>query len=365
MYDEYKSDDDVQEPSLSDKFSKLFDQLEHCNEDEQRKKIEEMDEIVDEMKKEEFESILKTELFNKMDKMIKERTLSWGNTILLLKHIGYYKVLKKIFLYSFDYSLLSKRMKEMMIDENEKKKERNEKILTDICECYALLIEVSIPKKLYSIIVPCLLKVALKKDETDEAQKEVEMALLALGNIGNLEMKRELYLNEIADIIQYHQQHQNLTRLAYQSAWQFLIKRFYNDESLEEVIVNELHFAREARRELEELMRCIDWKRKEEEREKETEDELVLKRWLKMSENCFHNCKSWNEECSELIRSICQVYRASRDNYFGIQLQCLNLLEAAAENKDVKTDNFLKSGAIGIYLEEMKQSTLVNISIVE
>ncbi|KAH7829798.1 uncharacterized protein MONOS_3341 [Monocercomonoides exilis] len=140
-------------------------------------------------------------------------------------------------------------MKEMIIDENEKKKEVNEKILTDLCESYLLLNRWP-SSEMDSIIVPCLLKVASKKDETEEAQKEVEIALLALGNIGFWE---KLYLNEITDIIKYHQEHQNLTRLAYQSAWGILIYGFTKVDSLEEVIVNELHFVREATRELEEL----------------------------------------------------------------------------------------------------------------
>ncbi|KAH7816355.1 uncharacterized protein MONOS_15034 [Monocercomonoides exilis] len=137
--------------------------------------------------------------------------------------------------------------------------------------------------------VPYLLKVALKKVENEEAQKEVEMALLASSSIGIFNsIKKELYLNEIKEIIQHHHEHHNLTRIAYQSAWQFFIDRFFNDKSLEEVIVNELHFPRETAKELEVLTRCIDWKKKEEENEekgrKETKEEVVLYRWLRMLE---------------------------------------------------------------------------------
>ncbi|KAH7818898.1 uncharacterized protein MONOS_1728 [Monocercomonoides exilis] len=165
----------------TEQFSKLFCELEHCREDEQIQKMEEMKRMIDEMNRKEFQTVFTKECFNKIHQMIEKNSLSLERTTLLLKHAGFCKVLKKIFLYSFYCSLLSERMKEMIIDENEKKKD--EKLLTDFCECFALLIEGSIPKKLLSIVVPCLLKVALKKDETEEAQKEVEMALLALGNI--------------------------------------------------------------------------------------------------------------------------------------------------------------------------------------
>ncbi|KAH7819016.1 uncharacterized protein MONOS_13270 [Monocercomonoides exilis] len=186
LFDDYNFEDEILTTARTEQFSKLFCEVERCREVEQMQKIEEMNGLIDEMEKKEFKSVFTEELFDKIHQMIGEKTLSWGNAILLLKHAGFCKVLKKIPFYSFDYSSLSKRMKEMIIDENEKKKEeKNEKRLIDLCECYLLLNRWP-SSEMDSIIVPCLLKVALKKDETDEAQKEVEMALLALGNIGNL-----------------------------------------------------------------------------------------------------------------------------------------------------------------------------------
>ncbi|KAH7815285.1 uncharacterized protein MONOS_14068 [Monocercomonoides exilis] len=86
----------------------------------------------------------------------------------------------------------------------------------------------------------------------EEVQKEVEMTLLALGNIWQWnKVNKEQYLIEIKSIIQHHQEHHNLTRIGYQSAWEFLIKRFSKEKMLEDVIEKELHFVREARRELE------------------------------------------------------------------------------------------------------------------
>eukprot|EP00770_Monocercomonoides_exilis_P004247 MONOS_4228.1-p1 / transcript=MONOS_4228.1 / gene=MONOS_4228 / organism=Monocercomonoides_exilis_PA203 / gene_product=unspecified product / transcript_product=unspecified product / location=Mono_scaffold00110:17323-18600(-) / protein_length=315 / sequence_SO=supercontig / SO=protein_coding / is_pseudo=false len=299
-------EDRIRMMTKSEKFSKLFHELERCREDEQKQKIKEMNEMINEMDFEEFKSVFTVELFNKIHQMIEEKTFSLENALMLLKHAGYYKELKYFSYYYFDYSLLSERMKEMMIDENEKKKERNEKILTDICECYLYLKDGTISRLPYACVT-CLLKVALKKDETEEAQKEVEMALLALSCIrAESEIEQKLYLNEIKEIIKYHQEHQNLTRLTYQSAWGFLINRFYNDESLENLIMNELHFGREARRELEELSMCIDWKRKEE-RGKEAKEAIVIERWIYAIDNYLTWCALWSEEFVSLLRSIVQA----------------------------------------------------------
>ncbi|KAH7818834.1 uncharacterized protein MONOS_13660 [Monocercomonoides exilis] len=358
------SDDDISEDETlttarTEQFSKLFCELEDCREDEQMQKIKEMNGLIDEMDEEEFESIFTIELFDTIYRMIEEKTLSWRNATLLLKHVGCCKVLKKIELFSFDDSLLSERMKEMIIDENEKKKEeKNEKHLIDLCECYLLLNRWP-SSEMDSIYVPCLLKVALKKDETEEAQKEVEMALLALSNIGNWEIEQELYLNEITEIIRYHQEHHNLTRLAYQSAWQFLIKRFYWDKSLEEVIVNELHFSKEAARELEDLSKSVDWKRKEEEKgEREAKNVLVIERWFDVIYEFLYSNTLWNEELAGLINCIVQVLRASRGNHKDIRNGCLDSLRCASEKRDMEIDDMLKSGAVDAVLEEMNQSTL-------
>eukprot|EP00770_Monocercomonoides_exilis_P002805 MONOS_2787.1-p1 / transcript=MONOS_2787.1 / gene=MONOS_2787 / organism=Monocercomonoides_exilis_PA203 / gene_product=unspecified product / transcript_product=unspecified product / location=Mono_scaffold00060:3828-4299(+) / protein_length=111 / sequence_SO=supercontig / SO=protein_coding / is_pseudo=false len=104
----------------------------------------------------------------------------------------------------------------MIFEEEEKKEEKDEKLLVDLCECNLLLGSI-FSSKLISICVPCLLKVASDKEENEEAQKEVEMALLALNNIGFCKVEQELFLDKITEIIKYLQEHRNLTRLAYQS----------------------------------------------------------------------------------------------------------------------------------------------------
>eukprot|EP00770_Monocercomonoides_exilis_P014317 MONOS_14263.1-p1 / transcript=MONOS_14263.1 / gene=MONOS_14263 / organism=Monocercomonoides_exilis_PA203 / gene_product=unspecified product / transcript_product=unspecified product / location=Mono_scaffold00966:20065-20796(-) / protein_length=179 / sequence_SO=supercontig / SO=protein_coding / is_pseudo=false len=171
----------------------------------------------------------------------------------------------------------------MIIEEEKKKEEKDEKHLAYLCECFISL-SFDFLQELILICVPSLLKVTSKKEENEETQKEMEMALLALSNICYyFEIKKEMYLKEITEIILYHQEHHNLTQLAYQSAWDFLINRFFSDQSLEGPNTNELHFVREAIKELEELVKYICWKRKEERRgEKEGKEEYILIEWLQL-----------------------------------------------------------------------------------
>ncbi|KAH7831077.1 uncharacterized protein MONOS_12109 [Monocercomonoides exilis] len=102
-------------------------------------------------------------------------------------------------------------------------------------------------------------------------------------------IRKELYFYEIKEIILYHQKHINLTQLAYQSAWKFLIGMLRKDGSLEEVIVNELHFVREAKRELEELSKSVDWKKKGKERRKANQV-ATIGRWIDLLKYYFDFC---------------------------------------------------------------------------
>ncbi|KAH7819612.1 uncharacterized protein MONOS_17924 [Monocercomonoides exilis] len=347
------------EMSITEKFTALFDGIEECYEEEQMQKIEEMNEMVNEMNKEEFGSIFKRELYEKIDDMIEEKKLSVENVILLLKHVGYCKMLKYFYEFVNDYSSLNDRFQEMIIEEEEKKEEKNERLLVDLCECFTLLNFHILSDELTPICVPCLLKVALKKEENEETQKEVEMALLCLSCIDDgTKIEQKLYLNEITEIIKYHQEHQNLTRLAYRSAWMFLTIGFFSDESLEELITNELHFAREARREIEELKRNVDWKRKKVGKETEVKEVLFIKRWISVIWEFLYSNTLWNEECEGLIDCIVKLFLASRDNHKDILNGCLGLLRNASEKRNMEIDAFVKKGVIDLFLEQMKQSTL-------
>ncbi|KAH7828117.1 uncharacterized protein MONOS_17243 [Monocercomonoides exilis] len=207
-------------------------------------------------------------------------------------------------------------------------------ILTE--ELY-LFLGCSLSSEPLSICVSCLLKVALDKKKDEDTQKmKVEMALLALSRIAGDALEQELFLNDIKQIIRNHQEHHNLTRLAYQSAWQFLINQLVYDENLDDVIANELHFAREARRELKELSNCMDWNRKEEEMSKEVDEGktrieakeiIIMKRWLDELEAYFRSCKLWNEEFVGLLGSIVEIFREARDNHKVVSCNCIESLE--------------------------------------
>ncbi|KAH7822264.1 uncharacterized protein MONOS_18635 [Monocercomonoides exilis] len=354
-------------PSKKQIFLEKLSQLEDCDEDEQKQKIGEMNEIVDRMNNNELESIFNEETFNKTEKMIEKKKISLENMCLLLKYIGIYKETNRTYFQRCREYSLGKRIQKMIIEENKRKsEEKKEKLLTDLCEFYISL-SCSFSPKLLSICVSTLLKVALNKEENEKARKEVEIALLALSNIKPIDkVPKELYLNEIKEIIQYQQEHQDLTRLANQCAWQFLMNRFYWDKSMEEVIVNEQHFAREAATELEELARSVDWKKKEEEMSKEEAREmLVISRWIQALSFFFENCLVWNEEYVELFSSIVQVSRAVRENQRKICDLCICLLRNAAERRVVKDEALLCEGAVDTVLEGIQRPTLNDMATYE
>ncbi|KAH7820430.1 uncharacterized protein MONOS_11668 [Monocercomonoides exilis] len=216
--------------TIAKQFTKLLSELDDCDEDGQKQKIEEMDIIMKVMDKKEFESVISEELFNKIGKMIENKIMTMESAILLMKHIGHWNDLKGNFVQTFDYSSLNKRVQEMIVEEDKKKEEKDEKLLVDLCECY-LLFNSFASSEMISICMPCLLKVALKKEENMETQKDVEMALLAFGTIWYCKTEEDQYLDEIKEIIQYHKEHRNLTQLSYQSAWELLINQMYFDSS--------------------------------------------------------------------------------------------------------------------------------------
>ncbi|KAH7818753.1 uncharacterized protein MONOS_5292 [Monocercomonoides exilis] len=342
----------------SEQFSKLLHELECCGEDEKKQKMEEMKRVMEELDYGEFKSVFTKELFDKIHQMIEKKKLSMENALKLLKQMGYCKALKYFSSRSFGESSLGKRFEKMMIDENEKKEEKDVNHLIDLCECY-LLLEGLFSSKYHSIYMPFLLKVASKKEESKEVQKEVEMALLALVNTFRHSIKKELYLSEIVEIIKRHQEFNNLTRLACSSAWVFLINRVYSDKSLEKVIVDELHFARDATRELEHLSKCVDWKREKEERKgKETKEELIIFGWI-CTITCYLSwCKLRNEELTGLIVGIADILFAAKDNYQKISNVCIDLFKVALRKEAVKAEGLLSCGVVDAVLEGIQQPTL-------
>ncbi|KAH7816953.1 uncharacterized protein MONOS_4928 [Monocercomonoides exilis] len=234
------------------------------------------------------------------------------------------------------------------------------KLLIDLCECNLLLFN-STSNKMLKACVPCLLKVALKKEESEKAQKEVEIALLALSNaVPYYVMERELYLSDVTEIIKYHQEHHNLTRLAYQSVWEFLTNQLSFNQCLKKVVEDDLHFVEEVTRELEELRILIDWKREEKKKgEKEKKEVFTLKRWLRTLESCFLLYKFLEMKNVGLDRCIIELCRASREYERVITESCLSILQKSAERGAVGADALLKAGVANLISDELQRSTLI------
>ncbi|KAH7827546.1 uncharacterized protein MONOS_17328 [Monocercomonoides exilis] len=347
------------ETDVTKRFLVLFDELGHCTEIEQKQKIKKMNRLIDEMDKKELRFTFTLEYFETIDKMIEEKKLTFDNAILLMKHIGYWIALINMTVYGFFTSSLCKRIQEMIIIEEKLKEGKNESLLVDLCECYLLINDVK-SSELLSICVPCLMKVALRKEDSKDIQEEVEMALISINNINEYKfIEKELFLSNVTEIFQNYQEHRNLTRLAYQSAWQFLVFRLWCHGNLRDVIVNELHFAREATRELEELIECVDWKRKEDEMSKEeAKAASIAKRWLATLAFFFQSFILMNEEFILLICRIVEVFRVAKDNCREICNRCIDSVIYAAGNRAMKVEYLLKSGAVDIILKEMQHQTL-------
>eukprot|EP00770_Monocercomonoides_exilis_P008174 MONOS_8132.1-p1 / transcript=MONOS_8132.1 / gene=MONOS_8132 / organism=Monocercomonoides_exilis_PA203 / gene_product=unspecified product / transcript_product=unspecified product / location=Mono_scaffold00298:6142-7391(-) / protein_length=396 / sequence_SO=supercontig / SO=protein_coding / is_pseudo=false len=314
---------------------------------------------MDEMDRNKQKLVFTKEMFNTIDKMIEKKNFSLENAILFLKNVGYCCAMKRIYDHAFCESLLNERFKKMIIEEEEKKEGKNESLLVDLCECFSLLNFYFISDELISICVPCLLKAVSKKEESEETQKEVEIALLVLSEMGCSKVKQELYLKEITEIIKHQQKHRNLTKLAYQSAWQFIIDRLLFNYIIDHAVMNEIHFVKEATRELEELTKCVNWKKKEEEMSKEeAKEELTLMRWVETLKIYFRYCSLQNEEYVCLFCRIVQVYRAAKDNHIEISDKCIYSLRNATQNRFMKVEDLLKGGAVDAVLEEMQRRTV-------
>ncbi|KAH7819817.1 uncharacterized protein MONOS_18655 [Monocercomonoides exilis] len=342
------------------RFSDLFPELICCPADEQKQKLDEINSLLDEMDDMDLRHILSKELFKKINEMIEKKKLSLENALLLAKHVGFCKLQNIMWIDCFERTSLGERIEKMIVEEDLKKKEeKNEKLLADLCECY-LLLNNGFSSELVSICVPCLLKVALNKDESEETQKEVEMALLALSNISKFyKIKKEMYLNDIREIIKYHHEHHNLTQLAYQSAWMFLMDRFHEDEELEGVIVNELHFVGEATKELQELMESGHWKKKEKCR-KFSKEVFITKKWLTTISRYFNWRWINTDNCEELVSCLAKLCRVTRKSYLGIFRNCIDIFEQMIDKRFSDVTDFLGGEAVNLLLEDFCRLALPN-----
>ncbi|KAH7816032.1 uncharacterized protein MONOS_18268 [Monocercomonoides exilis] len=222
-----------------------------------------------------------------------------------------------------------------------------------------MLFDYRLSKDLARIVVPCLLKAVLKKEENEDAQKEVEMALLALSNIWQAaKVPQELYLIEILEIIKYHQEHHNLTRFAYQSAWIFFVNRLSASKKREIEIANEMHFGSEAIRELEELALCVNVK-KNEKVPKDCEDGRVILRWLDVYEAFGYCSKEFKEkESQNFMKCIVDLLKEAKGCEKGIYGKIVDSFMNLIKSDEILFSEVVMTEAFEVILEMMHTPTL-------
>eukprot|EP00770_Monocercomonoides_exilis_P016334 MONOS_16288.1-p1 / transcript=MONOS_16288.1 / gene=MONOS_16288 / organism=Monocercomonoides_exilis_PA203 / gene_product=unspecified product / transcript_product=unspecified product / location=Mono_scaffold01617:3775-5014(-) / protein_length=360 / sequence_SO=supercontig / SO=protein_coding / is_pseudo=false len=233
-----------------------------------------------------------------------------------------------------------------MLEEEVRKEKKNEMLLVRLCECNLTLFEENykIPDDLITFYVSKLLAISSKIDADEMTQKEVEMSLVALSNIyAWSEIETELYSEKITDIIKRHQQHGNLTRLAYQSAWKFVFRRIMSNKGFVIETAKELHFLREMAGELEELGKCVDWKGKEEDRRgKEAKNFNTILRWLNVFGVYLWYFKEFEKEFEGIIRCVIRMGKEAKENHTEIWEECFYLLERMVVVRNVNIDAFLR-----------------------
>ncbi|KAH7824489.1 uncharacterized protein MONOS_17484 [Monocercomonoides exilis] len=264
---------------------------------------------------------------------------------------------------NFDSSSLYDKFEEILNDEEKKQEEKNEKLEVDICECI-----LSLHNKNYDmssdfllICIPCLLNFVIAKEENEEARNEVEMALLSLSSISQYceYSENELCLNKLAEIIKHHQVHQNLTPLAYLSAFRFFMNRVLGSNNSLKEHLDELHFVKEVTKQLEELTKCIDWKQKKN-GVLNTKEVRITKRWCKLLYLYFLSFTHETEEITECARCIIRLCKTAKDNYSEVTLLCVELLNLMIFKDGVNVDDLLRVGAVELILDEIHQPTLGN-----
>ncbi|KAH7825978.1 uncharacterized protein MONOS_4550 [Monocercomonoides exilis] len=210
--------------------------------------------------------------------------------------------------------------------------------------------------------IPCLLEVAAREGNGEEVQKEAEMALLALSNIFyHVKICEVLYWKEITRIIRFHQEHHNLTLLAYQSAW--LIFTFGNDNrKLFINIARNLDFANEATKELEELERVVE-RKKAEEKTGGMNEICIFKRWLTTAYHYFSLDTHYEANNLQYIACVVRLCSSIAKNQRDTRQLCLNVLMQMREKEDIDADDLVKGGVVDFCLKEFYQSDVENSQI--
>ncbi|KAH7829843.1 uncharacterized protein MONOS_17064 [Monocercomonoides exilis] len=312
---------------------------------------------MEKMNTKELETSITMDVYENIDYLMDCENIAEENIILLLKLLGYRKELYEIKTDSFKGTTLSATLWSLINEANSKYEMNSTQV--DFCECYLINSNYVFVNKESHLInyVPYILKVALKKRKNKKEQAEAEIALMSLCKIEqNAEIEKELFLDHIKEIIQFHQKHNNLSHLAYQRAWEFLIKRLNEHKELENVIVNELHFYREAFGELEILKQCVNWTKNETGRY-EIEEMLML-RWVNAIKLSLWN-STWRLDIfSKLVDFAVSFYRLAKDNQREITGYCANALSRVMSYSHVNFNDLLKNDLVDFALEEIMRPTL-------
>eukprot|EP00770_Monocercomonoides_exilis_P012794 MONOS_12738.1-p1 / transcript=MONOS_12738.1 / gene=MONOS_12738 / organism=Monocercomonoides_exilis_PA203 / gene_product=unspecified product / transcript_product=unspecified product / location=Mono_scaffold00727:1869-3451(-) / protein_length=381 / sequence_SO=supercontig / SO=protein_coding / is_pseudo=false len=352
---------------LPDELKKLFSELKQYKGDEQRQKIQEIYSFLVHNDYEVSKSATTGTTFEEIDEEMGKNNLCLENSIILLKGIGFCKLLKGVHFLGFIDCPLHDRFEKLLLEEENKKEEKNEKLMIGLCECFLALFENQhrVSKDTVNICICCVMKVAMRKEEDEKTQKEVEMALLALGNVRYFECEDGVkFFDKTEEIIKYHQEHHNLTRLAYQSAWHFIVWQTNNDEKMRRVIENELNFCKETERELEELLRCVDWIKKEKEKETDRVIEVhVIQRWLETINLYLSKRTLSGDEVNGLIESVVRLCRVAKNVHNETFEKGISIFQTMIISCLDNFDYLLRGGAIDFLFQELNQSTFDEVTL--
>ncbi|KAH7823696.1 uncharacterized protein MONOS_17577 [Monocercomonoides exilis] len=375
------SHSDNQISPLEKKLNDLFVDLDKCGYSVQKLIITEINKVLDLINEDDFLHVVTQKLFDKIRMLVDKKKLPLENALTLLKCIGYHGELNRFCCYAFNNSSLSKKFRNMIIDEERKKEgEKNENLLTDLCECYFLLHRFYCDKEISKILAFYLLKVASNKETSEEAQNKVEMALLAMGKETYpiaLNDENDFILHDIAGIIRYHQERRNLSHLAYQSAWFFILFRLKLNEQFEKlwkVFVKDLDFYGEATGELEELVKKLDIIKKEkkemkEKMKKKDDDEeeeerklfCIIERWLYVLEISIDIDRPLPKVQMDIMKCIANISSRDKGSRQEIRVECAEIVVNFAKKGEVQVFDLIRGGAVDSMLEELSRSYMIRM----
>eukprot|EP00770_Monocercomonoides_exilis_P015457 MONOS_15407.1-p1 / transcript=MONOS_15407.1 / gene=MONOS_15407 / organism=Monocercomonoides_exilis_PA203 / gene_product=unspecified product / transcript_product=unspecified product / location=Mono_scaffold01223:6721-7500(-) / protein_length=260 / sequence_SO=supercontig / SO=protein_coding / is_pseudo=false len=168
--------------------------------------------------------------------------------------------------------------------------------------------------------------------------------------------------NEIKEIIQYHQEHRNLTYLAYQSAWMIMVNELSNESSLEKMITKKLHFVRESARELGEMIKSVEWTRKKGREGEDVRTEMkklnIIRRWRKTIVSYYRSCTVWSEETADLLSEVVNLCKKAKEFAGKGEKSFIMDLWWVVSSGVVCNGDMLRSGVVDFMLGEITRETM-------